>query len=637
MKCIIEDLGIAGHGEAHLDWNMGIMARHPRTGAEFVIHPTFEHGFLVIDPRARTGFHVQPDFSVFEHTSRGLVQAADGSILTVGCRAVPRGEKQAWSLLRWNWEGQMSIPIEDFSRFFVVVPQIDCDTRGRVYLWNSGSDLYQLDPASHRLEVCAKNVGQVVCGRDGLVYIVDGGGILALDPAREISTPVAMADGSPCARGLLRKDGAGRVVLPVEMSRREGRVFWLELRDGKAVPVDASVVRLCETVLVNNEVGLTEPYMRMVLPYVFQDGTYFSRLVENEVTLIDARGRPHTFAVERKDTPLRLFSIQAGGGRLWMGSILPLLMISYDPQTNTFTNHGTPTLCVGEIYNMAWSGERLFMASYPRCFLTRFDPSRPVRYDRSVQANPAQLGLMKNGSQPPNRSLDPAIDPPLTPSLKEGSELYLHRALGKAMDRAGNVYFSAHGDYGCVDSGICRIDRQTEEVTRWIYPETFFGSLIYLAESDRLLVCERRKGEEAIRFTFISPENGRVIHSAPVISDGGLVTTWLHDGGDLVYGLHDHRATIFAYSLSGQKIVRKIAELGVGHHCYEALIFGPDGRIWGLTRECLFAVDRELTAKERLADYPDHANGNFNRFGFCYGPDKWLYFLNGAHLMRARW
>lgn len=274
------------------------------------------------------------------------------------------------------------------------------------------------------------------------------------------------------------------------------------------------------------------------------------------------------------------------------------------------------------------------MASYPRAHLTRYDPGRPWRWDDGTRSNPAHLGPMKEAFQTPNRSLDGS---PLPPQPAEKTALYLHRPYGKATDEGGNIYFSSVGGYGCPHSGLCRINRHTEAVARWIYPETWMTALVYLPRQRRLLVCECRGNEpQTIRFTFISPETGAVVESVPAIRDEGAVTSWLYDGDDLVYGLHNHRATLFAYSLKQKRIVASLAELGFGHHCYESLVFGPDDRLWGLTRECVFAVTRDLTAKERLADYPDFAEGNFYRFGFGYGPDRHLYFLNGAHLMRLK-
>src|SRR5262249_6236921 len=158
-------------------------------------------------------------------------------------------------------------------------------------------------------------------------------------------------------------------------------------------------------------------------------------------------------------------------------------------------------------------------------------------------------------------------------------------------------YFSACGGYGCEASGLSRVDPKTEAVTRWIFPNTTFGDMFYLAPRDQLVLMERRKSEAALRITFIAPSTGEIVAADTIVEDNGNVTSWLYDGDDTIYGVHDYRATIFAYSLRERRVVRKLAELNLGDLCYRCLLFGPDDRIWGLTNRCVFSVDRDLTNK----------------------------------------
>jgi len=259
---------------------------------------------------------------------------------------------------------------------------------------------------------------------------------------------------------------------------------------------------------------------------------------------------------------------------------------------------------------MVWASNRLFLAAYYGAHLARFDPARPWRKGSLPEDNPRFLGQMK--------------DPPLM----------LHRPYGKARDRLGRIFFSALGGYGCEDSGISRIEPGRETVERWLYPNTTLGPILYIEREHRILGGEVRKGESQVRFTFFSPEDGRVLESQPMIDGTGMVTSWLYDGDDRVYGLYNQRAMLFVFRLSTRRIEVARPELGLGHHCYECLTWGRDGRLYGLTRECVFSADRELRAVERVADYPDHAAGNFYRFGMPRGPDGNLYFANGPRLMR---
>ncbi len=405
--------------------------------------------------------------------------------------------------------------------------------------------------------------------------------------------------------GVLVKDAAGHVLTN---RRCWGGEVWLELTGRKAVSIDAAAVQLTKTSLAQNEMSGRE----VTTSLAFSDGGYIRKIVGTRVTYVDPDGSSHEFAVKRDESPLRIFSVGSGGGKIWCGTFIPLTLFSYDSQTGESTFYDNPTETTGEIYNSAWSKGKLFMASYTAATLTRFSPDKPWKTDHSPSANPAHLGKMKEDDLP------------------------LHRPHGKALAPDGTVFFAAHGSYGCDDSGICRIDPETEEIVRWIYPDTFFDALCHIPDGDRLLVSERRKGDTGIRFTFVSAETGKILSSEIVIADGGDVVSWLPDGGDLIYGLHAMRAMVFAYSLSTRKIVKKLEEIDMGDHCYNALVFGPDNRIWGLTNKCVYAVDRELTSVERLCDYEDHAGGNFYRFGMAHGLDGYIYFPNGSHLMRVK-
>jgi len=57
-----------------------------------------------------------------------------------------------------------------------------------------------------------------------------------------------------------------------------------------------------------------------------------------------------------------------------------------------------------------------------------------------------------------------------------------------------------------------------------------------------------------------------------------------HRLAGIVYGIHDHSATIVAFDVASQKIVASRKELGVGHHCWNVLWFGHDRRIFGVTQ-----------------------------------------------------
>lgn len=599
-KTVIEDLGVQARDGLWMKW---IHGQHPKTGAELAIGSLAGGGFVVVDPAARTSFVVRPEISC--ETGWAIGQAPDGRIYQAGVH----GGRGRFPLLCWNWEGDVARVVAD--RTFKSVFTLDVAPDGRVYMPEyTGNVMYRYDPATSQIESLGSyadfgaHIRNVACAPDGWVYVnatdYKTTCLVGLDPRTGARSKVSLIPpefagwaGDPTPH----RDANGRVLVAL---RRWGRACWVELRGGATHAIDQK-----DVAFVQGDGGGASPL-------AFRDGSYISRIDRTTVTRVDPAGRSEDFAVEWIRSPLRIFSVYSAAGRVWGGTFIPLTLFSYDPATGRSDELGNPTTTNGEIYSMSYAEGKLFIGSYYAAHLNRYTPGQPWKRDGSVTSNPANLGLMKDGPLP------------------------LMRPYGTAISADGMVFFSACGGYGCTDAGLSRIDPRTEQVTRWIFPGTSFGGMFYLSARDQLVVVEQRLSERALRITFISPQTGGIVASEPIIEDEGSITSWLHDGGDLIYGLHDYRATLFAYSLSENRIVRKLPELGLGDHCHRCLVFGPDDRIWGLTARCVFSVDRALTDKRVLGEYEDHASGNAYRFGFVQGPDGHLYFPNGTHLMRVR-
>lgn len=591
----IEDLGEPASGDTWMNWRF---ARHPTTGAELALGSLSRGGFVVIDPVRQTAIQVRPEQPFVCGWAVG--QAPNGDIYQCD---------YGGPLCVWDWKNPRARTVADHPMQAVFTLDVAAD--GRVYLPNySSNTLWRFTPSTGKIESLGDfhafggHIRNVFCAHDGWVYLTctsysreqgEAKGIVAFDPQTGEKSCVKAAGHRPTHGPWngLTKDAAGHVLMSSDLW---GRVGWHELIGGCAQAIDPQQVRITQ----GN------------LPLAFTDGSYIKKIEAREVTRVDAHGRESRFEIKYEDSPVSLFSVAAGAGKIWCGTFIPLTLISFDPATGQTTRYGNPTKTGGEIYNMVFSKGRLYMASYTGATITRYDPARPWRKDDSIHANPAHLGLIKETGLP------------------------LQRPHGKADDPDGNVYFAAHGGYGCYDSGICRIDPVTDHLTSWIYPNTSFNALIFLRGSGQLLVAERRGSENAIRFTFIAPGNGAILWSEPVIPDQGEVVSWLDSGGDLVFGVHSYRATLFAFSLSRKKVVAELREMRVGTHCYNALFDGPDGRIWGLTNQGVYAVTRDLKQVEVVAGLPAKDNRDFYKFGFGRGPDGAIYFPSGTHLMRLK-
>lgn len=612
MKAVIDDLGVQAYGDTWLHFRH---AAHPKTGAELVLGSLSLGGFMLIDPAAESGIQARMGHS---SPGWGIAQAPDGSIW----QCAYGGRDGTAPLCSWNWEGAESKPRVDLpgQGYF----SIDVAPDGRVYAPHySGNTLYRYDPASNKLENLGafgefgEHIRDVCCAQDGWVYVTatdyTRSCIVALDPISGRRVRLAPADdgASKGKYGTMLRAGDGKILV---CETKWGRECWHECVGGKTHPLPPSEARLAVTAISYGASWTSNN----TTPLAFSDGSYIKAVDRKAIVYVTANGNERRFTVAREESPIRIFSVESGGGKIWGGTFIPLTLFCHDPATGKAVFYDNPTETSGEIYNSVWSNGKLFMASYTRAALTRFDPSKPFKMDRGISANPAHLGFMKEDGLP------------------------LQRPHGKALAPDGTVFFAARGDYGCNDSGISRIDPRAEEVTRWIYPNTTFGALCCLPGRKLLLVGENRRDERGIRFTFISPENGEIAFSGVMIEDEGHITSWLPDDRDvdLVHGMYPHRGMMFTYSVAQKKIVRELREIGEhgikGNICYNMLLFGPDGRILGLTNKQVFAVARDMSAVEPIADYQDHADGNFYRFGMTRGPDGHIYFPNGTHLMRLR-
>jgi len=617
MKYTIENLGVVGYGSANDDWPSGSFAVHPDTGEELIIHSTLEFGVVWIDVRNGRSAHILPEDPLITLTGRGATQAKDGLLYLAGCRVDPKANRRDWYVLAWDWKSPGFRAVAPCPKGGAYYHRPAAEPGGTLLFGGfEGIPAQRFDPKTKTFTQFADADWGVYVGLDGRIYAQQSGVLVELDARTGAPSPVRMNDGSTPPKGELTSDASGRVILIGSAGHVEGRAMWVELVGGRGQRVEASKTRISRTIVGHNELAMSYDLAKMV-PYVLSDGTYVSRVVGKEVTVVGPTGDTKTFAMQRHDRPERLFSVERCGDQMFVGGVLPLYLMSYTPATQKMANYGNPTPTLGEIYNMVASRGRLYFAAYPSSYLVRYDPRLPWRLDQSEQANPRQLGPMKD------------------------TGLHVHRIHGRAIDPHDNVYFSAYGDYGCEDSAVVRIDADTEEVSRWIYSKTRITSLVYLPGVKQLLASETRGDEKHIRFTFLCPDTGRELSSETVIHDHGMVTSWLPSDrdSDVIYGLHDYRATMFAYSLREKRIVATLPEIGFGEHLKNCLVWGNDGRIWGLTYECVFAVDRELKNKERLANYEDRTNiytAIHSRFGASFGPDGHLYFVNGPCLMRMR-
>jgi hypothetical protein len=251
--------------------------------------------------------------------------------------------------------------------------------------------------------------------------------------------------------------------------------------------------------------------------------------------------------------------------------MLPLRLFSYDPRNKSLKNLGKASHAGGEIYSMASHDGKLYLCSYPDARLSVYDPQRPLHFGEDENANPRDLGPM-------------------------GGEQYRPRAM--IAGPHGRVYVGSYPDYGLLGGAISVYDPEKNEkrVYRHVVQNQSIASLAYLEKADLIAAGSSISGgtgthavekeaklilwdpkEEKKAFEMIPVPEARVILSLAATADG------------LIYGITNN-AKVFVFDPE-KKNVMKIFNLGFKEPREISLQTALDGKLYGLAKEAIFAID----------------------------------------------
>ncbi len=572
------------------------LVRHPQSAKEYACFSLSRGGFILLDPI--TGEKRQIRGPKLFSTAWKVAQSPEGDLFQADFTS-----SQA-IITRWDWTTDQSQAVGVTSSHSPF--SLQAGANGDIYILDYTKNhihLFNYKSGQTRILADLKGIGHHVrfihLAPDGMLYAKSiayadqpnpGEYLAMINPQSGQVTPIPL----PNSRSFhFEATGDGKVVVGTQSF---GRTVWQELIRGSLSPIDQSTLRL-----TSNNTSL-----------VFADGSFIIDAREWQCTLVSPDGSRKTLDIKPQGSPLRIFSVGAGAGKVWAGTFIPLRLGSYDPASQTTAFYGNPTPVTGEIYALAGTSSQVYFSSYTQAWITRLSPNQPLVTDQSLLANPGQLGQIKPGPLP------------------------LHRTYGVTQDTRSRTFFAALGGYGCPDSGIARIDHADgDQLATWIYPNTTFGAMVHLASTNQLLVSEYRKGEPGARFTLINPDTGAIEWSLPMLQDASNVVSWLADPtGRYAIGIHAYRATLLKFDVHTKSITHTLPEVRVGTHCHNTLITGSDGLVWGYTNQKVFRTDWDLTAIETVFDLGPEAYPNHYRFGICKGPDGCLYFPDGTRLMR---
>jgi streptogramin lyase len=329
-------------------------------------------------------------------------------------------------------------------------------------------------------------------------------------------------------------------------------------------------------------------------------------LTARTLTIIDEKTQAK---VERHITyageALPLFRIAFGpDGGLYGSTILPIHFVQVDLEKHRVTELGD--LGGGEFYSMLNHGGRLLMAAYSGL-------SPLMSYQPGASFHPAPKG--GNPELVNFRGADSAWRPQAMISGPDGL-VYVGAVAGYGQIQAPlTVWDPKRGTVRLYD-GIVR-DQSVVSLVVWkdrivggTTPDGGGGSHPTQTEA-RLFVWNPKTGKR--EFDIIPVPGARQITDLVAASNG------------LVYGIAD--GTLFSFNPQSRQIVSK-HKMPFSGLPYNSVALGPDGRIWGLAGDGIFAIDTKTDTVSLVARSPQRITGGFEL------RDGAIYFVSGSAVYR---
>ena len=452
--------------------------------------------------------------------------------------------------------------------------------------------LFSYDPKTGKSENFGRmDRDQFYCyptaGEDGLIYCAiqfENIDIVIFDPKKKTKTSLIPSEGRKPGRVNLVRGEDGKVYAGLSPSNQ-----WFRIEEGE---------RLVEISKSNI------PFPQKGLP----DGRQFS-LVNNRILRIQ-----NPLTKEEKEIPLQyeasgsyIFVVGLGpDSRIYGSSMLPLRLFVYDPENGLLTNLGRAAFSDGEIYSLGTLDGKLYLCSYPGARISVYDPKRPLRFGNKEGDNPRDLGPM-------------------------GGEQDRPRAM--IAGPHGKVYIGSYPDYGLLGGAISVYDPEKEEkrIYRHIVQNQSIASLAYIEKLDLIAAGSSVRGgagtraieKEAKLILWDPKEEKKIFEIIPVIGAKTILSLAASIDGKL-YGITNNEK-VFVFDPEKREI-KKIFDLGFSEPRDISLQVGPEGKLYGLSKEAIFFIDPKNDQISLLAKPPVPIDSGMAMLG------RKIYYGSGANL-----
>lgn len=402
-------------------------------------------------------------------------------------------------------------------------------------------------------------------GEDGLIYCAiqfEKIDIVVFDPAKQTKTSLIPLEGRKPGRVSLVKGSDRKIYARISTLDR-----WFRIEEGK------KLLEVSESDI---------PFPQKGLP----DGRQF-QLVDNKILRIQ-----NLVTQEEKEISLQyeasgayIFVVGAGpDGRIYGSSMLPLRLFVYDPASRSLTNLGKVSYADGEIYSMGTLDGKLYLSSYPGARLSIYDPKKPLRFGDGEDANPRDTGPMGDGQYRPR-------------AMVAGPH--------------GKIHIGGYPDYGLSGGAISVYDPKKNEKRsyRHIIQNQSIASLAYIEKLDLIAAGSSVRGgsgtraiEKEAKLILWDPKEEKKIFEIVPVPEAKTILSLAATSDGILYGITDNEKVLVFDP--DKREIRKVFDLGFKNPIDISLQVGPDGRLYGLSKEAIFVIDPKDNRISLLAKPP---------------------------------
>jgi hypothetical protein len=332
-----------------------------------------------------------------------------------------------------------------------------------------------------------------------------------------------------------------------------------------------------------------------------------------KITSPDGQTRIHE--LNYKASGSDIFCLHAGpDGCLYGSSYLPLHLFRYDPMNGDLVDLGRCSASTGEAYSMANYQGRIYISSYPGARLSVYDPGKPYHFGNKAGDNPRDVGRIDDISYRPRSTLTGPL---------------------------GRVWLASLPDYGLWGGPLSYYDPETGEKKAYcrIFGDGSCYTLAHLEDQQVIAVGTNVAGgsgtqpkvDQAVLFLW-DYRTEKKVWTGTLDRKVSAFNALLVGPDGKFYGTVRATGTtpeIFVFNPASREFTTRIA-LPQGEPLDLGLQNGPDEKIYGFTRSCIYRIDPELLTIKVIAS---DAKG-FRVAGPIMGKD--IYFATGHQLRAAR-